>query len=120
MSANLLFIIVNRREDLGQILRVLREAGVGGSTVIESSGMGRTMSESLPLFGGLRHLEDGLRTHNHTLFALIRDHGVLENAKESVLKLMDGFSEEGSGMMMVLPVSEVWGGCDDVIGGGHR
>ena len=119
MSANLLLIVINRREDLAQVLRVLREAGVGGSTVIESSGMGRTMSESLPLFGGLRHLEDGLRTHNHTLFALVRDDGVLESAKESVLRTMDSFSEEGSGMMMVLPVGEVWGGCDDIVGDCH-
>ncbi len=113
MNAHLLLVIINRRDDLGSILGALRKAGVGGATVIETTGMGRTLSGSLPLFGGLRHLEEGLRTHNHTLFTLIRDETVLARAQETILDIMDGFSQEGSGMMLTLPVATVWGGCND-------
>jgi len=111
--ASILFIVINEREDLGSILRALRESGAGGATVIETTGLGRSMARSLPLFGGLRHLDEGVRTHNHTLFVVIRSEDVLKRCQEAVLEQMNYFLEEGSGMMITVPVSGVWGGCDD-------
>ncbi len=110
MAAHMLLLVINDRRSLDSILRALRRAGVGGATVVESTGMGRTLSGSVPLIGGLRHLKEGLSTHNHTLFAVIPDEMVLQRATEQIHKEMGDFSGPGSGMMTVWPLTEVWGG----------
>lgn len=105
---DLLFIIINNEEDLEPILQGLLELGVRGATIIDSTGMGRTLCTKVPLFGGLRSLFQDCRPSNKTIFSVIQDKEKLKDAV-NFIKEQINLDKPGTGFMFVLPVSEAYG-----------
>jgi nitrogen regulatory protein P-II 1 len=106
---DMLVIVLNHTEELDRVLEGLLDAGVRGATIIESSGMGRTLCTKVPLFGGIRNLFEDCRPNNVTIFSVIRDKERLRRAVESVHAIAGDLEKPGAGFMFVVPVSEAYG-----------
>lgn len=110
---NVLFIVLNKTECLDDILDGFVEVGVRGATIIDSQGMGRALVDSSnvnePFFGVLRNLLDTSKPYNKTIFTVIKDDEILEQAVDVVKEVVEDIYEPGVGMMFTLPIGNVYG-----------
>lgn len=113
---DMLVIVLNRTEQLDVVLEGLLNVGVSGATVIESSGMGRTLCTKIPLFGGIRNLFEDCRPSNVTIFSVIKDKVKLRYAVEAVRRIVADLESPGAGFMFVVPVSEAYGFAPELSG----
>jgi nitrogen regulatory protein P-II 1 len=103
----LLFVVLNTPDKLEEVLEGLIEAGVSGATVVESEGMGHII-EGVPLFAGMRHIFQGAKPGNKTLFSAIRDEQA-EETRQILKKVLHCEEEKGKGVAFLLPVEWVIG-----------
>ena len=109
----LLILILNKVEKLEEVLEGFLEIGITGATVIESSGMGRILSEEVPIFRGLRFMFAGEKPHNKTILSVIKD-----EKEKPIIKLLKKISgslnEPGTGIILTLPIDKVEGLKPDI------
>lgn len=109
---NVLFIVLNKIEYLDEILDSFVDIGVKGATVLDSQGMGSVITnngESEPFFGAIRAFLDNSRPYNKTIFTVIEDEKILEEAVKTVKAIVGDINKPGKGMMFTLPVNNVYG-----------
>jgi len=105
----LLILILNRAEKLEEVLTYFLEEGVAGATVLESEGMGRILSQEVPIFAGFRDLFAPAQPLNRTILSVVPDE-VVERIGAGVGEILGGWGKPGTGLLFTLPVSRVWGG----------
>jgi len=70
-------LVLNREECLEPILEAMLEKGLGGATILDSTGMMRVLdgdnNVDLPMLGLLRHFYSPERKKSKTMFTLIKD-----------------------------------------------
>lgn len=101
----LLVCILNEPDYLHDVLVAFVEAGVTSSTVIESQGMGRILSQDVPIFAGFRHLFAGSKPFNHTIFAVVDDHAITVEVTRLVRDVLRDVEETSKGIVFSVPVS---------------
>lgn len=110
---NVLFIVLNQVEYLDDILDGFVDIGVRGATIFDSQGMGSALSNNERgnehFFGMLRNLLDESRPYNKTIFTVIEDEEVLQNAIKTVKNIVGDIHKPGVGMMFTLPVGNIYG-----------
>lgn len=106
---DMLTIVLNQTDERERVLEALLNAGVRGATVIESTGMGRSLCTRVPMFGGIRHMFEDCRPNNLTIFSVIKDEGKLRRAVDAVKGVLGDLERPGAGFMFVVPVSEAHG-----------
>ncbi len=100
----LLVFVLNEEEKLEEILEGFLEIGIKGATVIESVGMGKIISQDIPIFAGLRDLFASSSPHNRTIFSIIEDE-MVEKTIHIINKIMGDIKEEpGKGILFFLNV----------------
>ncbi|MCF7811783.1 hypothetical protein K9N50_12440 [bacterium] len=99
----LLIIILNNDEYIDELLEAFVELDIRGATVIDSVGMGKIISQNVPIFGGLRSLIEGSRPYNKTILTVVREEKVDEIVKEyeTICGCLDS---PGTGVLFTLPV----------------
>ncbi len=105
----LLVCVINKPELLDDVLAGLLEAGVSGSTVVESQGMGKIISQDIPIFSGFKNLFTGTRESNFTIFSVVNEPEVLKNAIDTIQKIYGSFDEPATGILFTVPVSRAVG-----------
>ena len=105
----LLVCVINRDDKLEEILSGFLKLGVTGATVIDSEGMGRVLSQDLPVFAGLQTLQSRSRPQNTTIFSVIESPAVMTKAIDFVQEICGGFDAPASGIVFTVPVSRVIG-----------
>lgn len=105
----LLVFVLNQPDYLDEILEGFLEAGVQGATVIDSTGMGRTLCEKVPFFGGLRTMIQGCRPNNLTIFTVIPETGIKEKAVNAIEAVLGDLSEPNTGFLFTVPVGMALG-----------
>lgn len=110
---NVLFIVLNEMEYLDDILDSFVDIGVKGATILDSQGMGSAISNSGrgndPFFGAIRTFLDNSRPYNKTIFTVIEDEELLNEAVKSVKDILGDMNKPGVGMMFTVPVGNVYG-----------
>lgn len=99
----LLVIILNEDEYIDELLEAFVELDVRGATVIDSVGMGKIISQNIPIFGGLRSLMGGSKPYNKTIFTVVREE-MIENIVREYEKICGSLDEPGTGLLFTLPV----------------
>lgn len=70
-------LVLNRVECLEPILEGMLKKGIGGATILDSTGMMRVLdgddNVDLPMLGILRHVYSPERKRSKTMFAIIQD-----------------------------------------------
>ena len=52
--ALLMVVVLNKEEYLDEVLSGFVEIGIGGATILDSTGMGRILTQDIPIFAGLQ------------------------------------------------------------------
>ena len=100
----LLVFILNDEEYLEEVLQAYVEAGVTGSTIIDSEGMGRFLTYEVPLFAGFKEFMKGNKPYNKTILSVIRNEATIERVKGLVDEIVGELESPGTGIMFTLPV----------------
>lgn len=104
---NLLVLVLNKEENLDEILEVFVEVGITGATILDSVGMGHKLAYDIPIFAGLRK---SIKTsdYNKTIFSVVQDDETLEEAIKLIGEIID-FEEPGTCLLFVVPLLMVKG-----------
>ncbi len=105
----LMVLVLNKTEDMNELLEGFLDIGIRGATVIESTGMGRILSTHVPLFGGLSHLFDGDRPANKVIFSIIQHEEKISEAVELTNKIIGDLKEPGTGVVFTIELDKVVG-----------
>ncbi len=100
----LLIFVLNDEELLEEVLEAYIEAGITGSTILDSEGMGRFLSYEVPLFARFKDFMKGNKPYNKTIFSVVYSNEVVQRAKELVDEIVGGLENTGAGIMFTLPV----------------
>lgn len=101
----LVVVILNQPEYLDDILEGFLKAGISGATVIETTGMGRTLCDKVPIFGGLRSIIQGCRPNNITIFTVVRKEEQRNKAINVVEERLGDISKPNTGFYFIVPVT---------------
>ena len=107
--ALLMIFVLNREELLEEVLSGFLEIGIGGATILDSMGMGRVLSQEIPIFAGLQGMLSGGRPHNKTILSVLPDHETFERASEIIEDICGSLNKPGAGILMALPLEKVRG-----------
>ncbi len=112
----LLVIILNREEYLDDVLTLFLELGVTGATIIDSVGMGRIISENIPIFAAFRDMMSGARPRNKTIFTVLPDMNKVKEIVKKVQDVVGSFQGTGNGFAFSIPVNFtcIEEKCDDL------
>jgi len=102
----LLVIVLNKVEKLDCLLERLMEKGIGGATILSSTGMARELakhSEDFPIFGTLRFLINPDRKESKTIFMVLKEEQV-DLVKKVVREVVGDLSKPDTAIMFTLPV----------------
>ena len=108
MQLRLLVCFINRKELLDEVLAKLIDLGVGGATVIDSTGIGRSKVEDIMLFEGFKDVLRGTEKNHFTVLCVVKQGKAAAMAKE-LSKVYGGFKEQGIGFFFTVPVDKAWG-----------
>ncbi|WP_295207407.1 hypothetical protein [Ruminococcus sp.] len=105
----LMVIILNKTDVIDYLLEGLSAAGIGGATIIESSGMAMTLSklDSSFLSASIRGLFSG-DEDNRTILSVIKDNQ-LDIARKIVYNTVGDLSQPNTGIMFTVPIDYVEG-----------
>ncbi len=110
----LLFIVLNKKEFLLDILDEFVEQGINGATVVDSSGMCHLVSDHIPLFSHFAEIE-GDKNHSKTIFTVVNEESQRNQAVNIVEKIVGNLSKPNTAFIFSVPVSFVKGSfpCGD-------
>jgi len=108
--SNLLLVILNDISVLPDLLSVWREIGVPGTTILNSAGghASRTWLSKVGL-GAINNLFETKEVQTRTLLAVFDDEELLAQAIAEAERIVGGFDQPNSGVVLVLPVSRAIG-----------
>lgn len=104
----LLVAVINHAELVDDVLAGFVELGITGATLLESKGMGRVLTQELPIFAGLQSLNARSRTANRTIFC-VADDAKVAAAIRLIEETCGDLGGTGAGIVFTLPVSRVVG-----------
>ncbi|SEK77273.1 hypothetical protein [Ruminococcus albus] len=106
----LMVLILNKTEALEYLLEGLSAAGIGGATIIPSSGMAMTLSKmnSSFLSSSIRSMFSGEEDDNKTIISVIED-DQLDLARRVVYNTVGDLSQPNTGIMFTVPLDFVEG-----------
>jgi len=108
MPQELLVCVINRPEAVEDVIAAFVEIGVTGCTIIDSKGMGKVISQDIPIFSGFKNMFSGARESNVTIFSVM-DSDLVDDAIKIIEGTYASFSVPSAGIAFTLPVNRVKG-----------
>lgn len=111
----LLVIITQQENRMYEFLKLLPATGVRGATVIEGHGMVKMLHDRETVFTSLEQILNATidLTENLVMVSLIRGGDVLARARKLARRVFGDFSQPNTGILFVLPVTDMEGPADD-------
>jgi nitrogen regulatory protein PII len=105
----MILFVLHDIKKLQDLLDAWQEAGVGGATVLASTGIGRihqasALRDDLPVMPSLSDFfkqEDNL---SRTLFSVVKDDATVQKVRAATKRVIGDLSRPDSGLFVVLPV----------------
>ena len=108
----LFVLVLNHTEYLDPILGEMLEEGIGGGTILDSTGMMRELdtdeNNDLPMFGLLRHVYNPDRKQSKTMFAVMKEEKI-PKMMDIVNRITGGLHKPDTGVAFALPLTFVEG-----------
>jgi len=108
----LLVQVLEQTQHLSGILEGFARIGIQGSTVLDSTGMGRVLmktSASMPVMEQINKVLKDLETSNKIVLTVIREKVVLEKAVKVIRSFCGDLNEPGKGILFAFPLELVEG-----------
>lgn len=106
---DLLVCIINREEELEEVLAGFLKLGITGATVVRSEGMGRVLAQAAPVMAGLQELSSRTRPRNTTILSVIESQDKLDSAIQMIQDRCGDLARPGTGIVFTVPVSRAVG-----------
>lgn len=107
-----LFIVLNKVECLNEILAGFVEVGVRGATVLDSQGMANIIvsgdNHHISLFRYFKTLMEDTLPYNKTIFTVLENEELVEQAVAVVQKIIGDVPKPGVGFMFSLPIAKTY------------
>ncbi len=106
----LMVLILNKTDVLDNLLEGLSAAGLGGATIIESSGLATTLSrlDSSFISSSIRAILSGAEDDNRTILSVIRN-DQLDIARKVIYNTVGDLSTPNTGILFTVPIDFVEG-----------
>ena len=110
----LVTLIIDDINRAPEVLDAWEHAGVGGITIIESTGLGRLHAgqayrDDLPLMPSLRALLQTREEHHRTIFSIVEGEDTVTALIDSTQAVLGQLSDPNTGILFALPLSHVVG-----------
>lgn len=105
----LLVVIIDDRSKLTPLLDEFYELGIKGATVLDSHGMGHLIADHISFFSRFAEIGDPTKELNYTIFSVIKDEKLVEQAIEAVEKTVGDLNQEDTGFTFTIPVDYLKG-----------
>jgi hypothetical protein len=111
------YFVVLVLDDINQgpdVLDAWESAGVGGITIIESTGLARLRQgqghrDDLPLMPSIRALLHTREEHHRTIFSIVEGEEMVNRLIEVTEGIVGQLDEPNTGILFALPISHVAG-----------
>lgn len=103
----LLVMVLNDPGRLDEVLSGLLDLGVTGATIVDAEGMGRILSDEIPLFAGLQAAVPDRPRHAMVLSVVAER--LVDPVIEYVQEVLGDLATPATGIVFVLPVERVVG-----------
>ena len=106
-------MVLNKVELLDKLLSELGDAGIGGATILSSTGMARELAhshEDMSFLGSLRAMLDPDREENKTILMVLRQEQV-ETVRAVCKSVLGDLSKPDTAIFFTVPVDFVEGVC---------
>lgn len=110
--AQLLVLVLDQEERVSDVLEAWEQMGVPGVTMLNSTGSTHENQETrddLPFVVSLRSVLEAQEKETRTLFSVIENDSVVEQAAAAVLRIIPDFAEGHRGIMFTTPILQLWG-----------
>lgn len=105
----LVLLVLDDIERGNDVCDAWETAGVGGITILASTGLGRMRQkqgfrDDIPLMPSLRSLLHGPEEHHRTLFSVVEGEAMVDKVIAATESVLGDLSEPDSGILVALPV----------------
>lgn len=107
----LLVMVLDDVAHRNEVLQAWAEAGVGGVTILESTGINRVLrrTKAQPMFMGFSQIFGGGRVGHNTLFAIVESMELAEAAVGATEAVIGDLTKPDTGVIFAVSLSETWG-----------
>ena len=108
----LLVNVLERSEQLPTIMEQFAQIGITGSTVIDSTGMGRVLMKAGtegPVMEEINKMIANGESSNKTIFTVVKEKEMLDKAIDIVKSYCGDLCEPGKGILFAVPLAFVDG-----------
>ncbi len=109
----LVLLIVSNSEQCPSVLDAWEATGVGGITILESTGMGKVrqaaIRDDVPLMPSLSRLFQHREVRHRTIFTVVDSDEMVEKLIKVTQEQLGDLNNPDNGVMFILPVSRVVG-----------
>ena len=110
---HMILLVIDDPDQCPSILDAWDELGVGGITILDSTGLGRMrksgIRDDIPLMPSLSHLLKGREERHRTIFTVVENEEWVDRIIEKTQSILGDLNEANVGVLFVLPVSRVVG-----------
>lgn len=101
-----IFVVLNKTDYLDELLVRLKKAGVSGGTILDSTGMVKSIDDSDEsyLLGSLRLFLDNPYPDSKTIFFIVDDSQV-DIVRKTVDDVLGGIDNHNTGIIFGLPIT---------------
>ena len=111
--AFMVILIVDDPNDCPGILEAWEDIGVGGVTILDSSGIGRIrragMLDNLPIMPSISDLFATSEARHRTLLSVVDNQETVNKMVAAAKHIIGDLDEDHTGFLFVVPVLEVYG-----------
>lgn len=109
--AYVILYVLDDPDRLDEVLEAWRKVGVGGATIIESTGIYRrqTYRRHIPLRFGFEHLTERMEQCNYTLLTVVKDEETVQRCIEAVESIVGSLEGPNTGVLAAWPAPIVRG-----------
>jgi nitrogen regulatory protein PII len=109
----MVLLIVSQSEQCPDVLDAWEATGVGGITILDSTGLGKVrqaaIRDDVPLMPSLARLFQHNEVRHRTLFTVVDSDEMVDRLIKATEKELGNLNNPDNGVMFVLPVSRVVG-----------
>jgi hypothetical protein len=108
-----LWLVLDNPALLNDVLEAWTDAGVRGTTILESTGVhrvrARASTQDAPFMLGFSRLLRTDQVGHNTLFAVVRDMEIVERVVAATEEVVGDLSQPNTGVLFAVPVAAAWG-----------
>lgn len=112
MSNFMVMLVINNLDECTPVLDAWEATGVGGVTILESSGLGRVRQNMLRNIPLIPSISDFLKAPEHrhrTVFTVVDSQERVDQLIEATESVVGDLEQPNNGVLIVLPVVQVKG-----------